>query len=358
MMRRPAVTSTIAAIGVLAVSTLMAAPVAQSAAAPSARPGCLDTLYVVEFEGKGGTGSIRTVNTTTNLPFGKRIAIGKTPGSIVINPSGTTAYVTNNGGGVSVIDLMTRAVTQTIADDAIPTNIAMSPDASTVYVANASPNGPDLTIIDTADNSATSQDLQVPGAYGVAVAADGQTVYVSAFSKNDTNVYAYDVTDWNEPVAVISTGSRNKELAVSPDGTQLWVAGNSSDQVHIIDTATNQLTASIAVGNKPERITFSPSGTTAWVTNIGTTAKTPNISIISTSTLKVTKTINGGPLPFDVAFTPDGATAYVANSLGQKGSLSPVGTVTVINTATGAITKRIRGFVMPDNLVVCSPRLT
>jgi hypothetical protein len=35
-----------------------------------------------------------------------------------------------------------------------------------------------------------------------------------------------------------------------------------------------------------------------------------------------------------------------------------VGTVTVINTATGAITKTIRGFVLPDNLVVCSPRLT
>ena len=85
---------------------------------------------------------------------------------------------------------------------------------------------------------------------------------------------------------------------------------------------------------------------------------TPNISIINTTTLTVTKTINGGPLPFDVAFTPDGATAYVANSLGQKGSLSPLGTVTVINTTTGAITKKIRGFVLPDNLVVCSPRLT
>ena len=124
----------------------------------------VDVLPVI---GYGGV--IRTVNTQTNLPFGKRIAIGKTPGSIVINPSGTTAYVTNNGGGVSVMDLMTRTVTDTVDDDAIPTNIAMSPDASTVYVANASPSGPDLTIIDTSDNSATSQDLAGPGAYGVAV---------------------------------------------------------------------------------------------------------------------------------------------------------------------------------------------
>ncbi|MGI9197793.1 MAG: YncE family protein [Candidatus Nanopelagicales bacterium] len=337
-------------------STLLAVPAAQSAAAPLAGPGCTNTLYVVEFEGAGGTGSIRTVNTTTNMPFGKRIAIGKTPGSIVINPQGTTAYVTNNGGGISVIDLQTRAVIATVADDAIPTNIAMSPDGSTVYVANAKSTGPDLTIINTADNSATSQDLAVPGAYGVAVNADGTGVYVSAFSQSDTNVYFYETSDWTEPAAVIPTGARNKEIVLSPDGSQLWVAANSADRIQVIDTATHTLLKSIAVGNKPERITFTPNGATAWVTNIGTTAKTPNISIINTASLTVTKTIQGGPLPFDVAFTPNGATAYVANSLGQKGTFSPAGTVTVINTATGAITKRIRGFVMPDNLVVCSPR--
>ena len=345
-----------AAATAVTAAALLAAPAAHSAPLPLARPGCVDTLYVVEFEGKGGTGSIRTVNTQTNMPFGKRITIGKTPGSIVINPAGTIAYVTNNGGGVSVIDLQTRTVTETIEDDAIPTNIAMSPDASTVYVANASPNGPDLTIINTADNSAVSQDLEVDGAYGVAVSADSQTVYVSAFSKNDTNVYVYNTADWSQPVATIPTGSRNKELVESPDGSQLWVAGNSSDQIHIVDTASNTLTKSITVGNKPERISFTPDGATAWVTNIGTTAKKPSISIIDVAQLKVTKSINGGPLPFDVAFTPDGATAYVSNSLGQKGSLSPLGTVTVIDTASTTITKKIRGFVMPDNLMVCSPR--
>lgn len=346
----------VAALG-LASAALLAAPATQAMPVPQGRPGCVNTLYVVEFFGSGGTGSVRTVDTTTNLPFGKRIRIGKTPGSIVIDPSGSVAYVTNNGGGISVINLMTRTVTATIADDAIPTNIAMDGSGSTVYVANASPSGPDLTIIDTATNTATSQDLEVPGAYGVAVTADGQGVYVSAFSKTDTNVYFYSTTDWSEPAAVIPTGSRNKELALSPDGTQLWVAGNSADQVHVIDTATNDLVTSVAVGNKPERITFTPDGQSAWVTNIGTTNATPNISIIDVESLVVSKTISGGPLPFDVAFTPDGATAYVANSLGKKGSASPVGTVTVIDVATGARTKTIRGFVLPDNLIVCSPRV-
>lgn len=342
----------------LIASALLTVPAAQSDVAPAARPGCVDTLYVVEFEGKGGTGSIRTVNTTTNLPFGKRIPLGKTPGSIVINPAGTTAYVTNNGGGVSVIDLQTRTVVDTIADDAIPTNIAMSPDASTVYVANAQTSGPDLTIIDTSDNSATSQNLAVPGAYGVAVNADGSGVYISAFSQSNTNVYYYETSDWSQPAAVIPTGTRNKELTLSPDGSQLWVAGNSANKILVIDTTSQTVVTSIPVGNKPERITFAPDGATAWITNIGTAAKTPNISIINTSTLAVTKTIQGGPLPFDMAFSPDGSTAYVANSLGTKGSLSPVGTVTVIATSTGAITKTIKGFVLPDNLAVCNPRLT
>lgn len=335
----------VAIASTLAAAALVAPAASQAGPLPAARPGCVNTLYVVEF-----TGSIRTVNTVTNLPFGKRIKIGKTPGSMVIDARGTTAWVTNNGGGISVIDLETRTVTQTIDDSAVPTNIAMSPDGSTIYVANARPGG--LTVIDTATNEATTTPLAIGGAYGVAVSADGQTVYVSAFSSSDTYVYALDAATLT-PIAQIQTGSKNKGLALSPDGSQLWVSGNSVDQVHVIQTSDNTLLTSIDVGNKPERITFAPDGQTAWVTNIGSA----NISVIDVDSLLVEDIVPAGPLPFDVAFTPDGTTAYVSNSIGGTKSKSPMGTVTVIDVATGGITKTIKSFWMPDNLMVCNPSL-
>ena len=44
-----------AALG-LASAALLAAPATQAMPAPQARPGCVNTLYVVEFFGSGGTG--------------------------------------------------------------------------------------------------------------------------------------------------------------------------------------------------------------------------------------------------------------------------------------------------------------
>jgi nitrous oxide reductase len=57
----------VAALG-LASAALLAAPATQAMPVPQGRPGCVNTLYVVEFFGSGGTGSVRTVDTTTNLP--------------------------------------------------------------------------------------------------------------------------------------------------------------------------------------------------------------------------------------------------------------------------------------------------
>mgnify|MGYP005989930255 FL=1 len=89
----------------------------------TSQPLCSPTLYVVDFNG-----SIRMASTASNVIVGSPIDIGDTPGSIVLTANQDTAYVTNNGGGISVVDLMANQVTATIADSNVPTGIAMSSD--------------------------------------------------------------------------------------------------------------------------------------------------------------------------------------------------------------------------------------
>jgi DNA-binding beta-propeller fold protein YncE len=117
---------TLSFLFVLAFGITAAMPVAAAHAPdskPSPRPSsqessvstetCLTTLFVVDF-----SGSVYSIQTTTNEVNGMPIEIGEKPGSVVMNPAATTMYVTNNGRGISVIDIASREVTQLIPDAA------------------------------------------------------------------------------------------------------------------------------------------------------------------------------------------------------------------------------------------------
>ena len=75
---------------------------------------------------------------------------------------------------------------------------------------------------------------------------------------------------------------------------------------------------------------ITPDGKHAYVTNDGD----GTVSVITTATGAVSAPITVGNLPHSVAITPDGKHAYVANC-GD-------GTVSVITTATGAVSAHHR----------------
>jgi YVTN family beta-propeller protein len=56
-------------------------------------------------------------------------------------------------------------------------------------------------------------------------------------------------------------------MALSPDGSKLYVALNGVNQLGVIDTTTNQLVQTIPVGNAPRQVVLN--GNTAYVTNEG-----------------------------------------------------------------------------------------
>ena len=98
----------------------------------------------------------------------------------------------------------------------------------------------------------------------------------------------------------------------SPSGTYAYVVNQNSNNVVIIATATNSVTASITSGiSIPEGVSFSPSGTYAYVPNYNSN----NVAIINTATNSVTGSITSGfSTPEGVSFSPSGTYAYVTNS--------------------------------------------
>jgi YVTN family beta-propeller protein len=96
--------------------------------------------------------------------------------------------------------------------------------------------------------------------------------------------------------------------------------------VSVIDTATNAVSATIPVVGNPIGVAVSPDGSRVYVTN----NRSPGtVLVIDTTSNAVTATVPGGSFPFGVAVTPDGGKVYFTN----EGS----NTASVIDTATDAV---------------------
>ena len=67
----------------------------------------------------------------------------------------------------------------------------------------------------------------------------------------------------------MNVGSYPWGVAVSPDGTKVYVANEYGNTVSVIDTATNTVTATVNVGSGPFGVAVNPDGTKVYVANSG-----------------------------------------------------------------------------------------
>jgi YVTN family beta-propeller protein/autotransporter-associated beta strand protein len=133
-------------------------------------------------------------------------------------------------------------------------------------------------------------------------------------------------------IATVTVGGNPVGVAVSPDGTRVYVVNVAGNSVSVIDTGTNAVTATINVGRVPVGVALSPDGTRAYVTN----SDDNTVSVINTSTNTVVTTVNVGAFPFYAGICSNGNallasgltfTARTSGSLGCTVSSSSVGPV-------------------------------
>ena len=83
---------------------------------------------------------------------------------------------------------------------------------------------------------------------GVAVSPDGSRVYVANYSGNSVSVIN---TSTNGVVTVGVGYSPYGGVAVSPDGSRVYVVNYSGSSVGVISTSTNTVVATVSVGSSP-----------------------------------------------------------------------------------------------------------
>jgi YVTN family beta-propeller protein len=125
----------------------------------------------------------------------------------------------------------------------------------------------------------------------------------------------------------------------------VYTANADSDNVTVIDAATNTVVTTIAVGSEPRNPAVSPDGTRVYVPN----RHDDSVTVINGVTNSVITTIVDDDFeePYSAAVSPNGARVYVANKF-QGGS--DMGSLTVINATNNTVLTTINDvcFVSPE----------
>jgi YVTN family beta-propeller protein len=71
----------------------------------------------------------------------------------------------------------------------------------------------------------------------------------------------------NQPPTTTLVGTRPAGVAISPDGSRVYVANRGDGTVRVLDTTTDQILNTITVGSAPTGIAITPDGKRAYVTD-------------------------------------------------------------------------------------------
>ncbi len=166
-----------------------------------------------------------------------------------------------------------------------------------------------MAIIDVANGQIVKKVTVGSDPAGLAVSPDSRRVYVANGGSTTVSVIDTDPAsvNYNNEIRRITAGAQPTGIAVAADGRRLYVTLRGSDSVAVVDTATDAVIATVGVGDSPRSVAITPDGTQAYVANYD-----GRVSVISTADNSVVNQISVGSQPTSIAMGRDG-TAYVAN---------------------------------------------
>ena len=240
------------------------------------------------------------------------------------------AYVSNQDGGVSVIDLATMQVTKTIDVKAAgPRGLGVTDDGKKLIVATRE-NG-SISVIDTATGEVTQQ-IEV-GKNPEFVRINGNFAYISsepsakagpppkpgsAEAKEDDDeekiparIAIVDLAA-GKKVREIVGGPETEGIEFSKDGKNLVITNEADNTVTVHNIEDGSLVKTIKTheyGDRPRGIKVSPDGKTYIAT-----LEYGNKFMVLDKDFNFVRTVNTGETPYGVSFDSKGEHIYVASN--------------------------------------------
>jgi YVTN family beta-propeller protein len=211
-------------------------------------------IYVVNAGAAGANGSISVIDAEHNTVVAT-IAVHRQPLSIELDADGQRAYVANFGSNsVSVIDLKSR---QEIAQFGVgnqPIAARLAPDGKTLVI--ASQQGNSLTLMDPANGHVRATFQGCPGAADPVILSDSSKAFVACSAGHQVMVIALENSKLrpNQPdqlEALMDVGRAPVDLAMKPDGGEIFASNSLSDSVSEIYNTTDEVGDTYMIGADP-----------------------------------------------------------------------------------------------------------
>lgn len=138
---------------------------------------------------------------------------------------------------IDMIDLTKMDYANHVPVGGVPRPYVVTPDGGTMYVALSNLHG--FVKVDVSHKEALQR---------VVIPADNPTPHQRPF----------------EPIDTLTHG-----LALSPDGTKLWVTSLLDNSLYIYNVAANKIVGKVQVGDAPNWVAFSPDGHYVFASNTG-----------------------------------------------------------------------------------------
>lgn len=239
------------------------------------------------------------------------------PWGVAVRDDGLTFFTEPFNSGVGVTSTRTRTVNAFIPTGPIPTGIAFSPDGSTAYVANQSG---DVSVLDAATQTKVGS-ISIPNPLAVHVSPDGTQLFVAT---GGTSVYIVDIAS-QQVTKTVSVGFAPNGFAVDPDGRILYVSSFIGGSVTEIDMFTGTALRTFFVGGTPQELATNRKGTHLYVAN---EAGYMNDIDLTTGQSAQPIPLQGGG--FGLGVTPDDGEAYV--------TIPNAGVVQIFSLQNGTLT--------------------
>lgn len=296
-----------------------------------------------------------TLATLTSPTQGSTASLGSTqvgaqPDAEAVSPDGGTVYVLNSASDtITALNTLSSppqtSATISLPTGYLPTGIAITPSGEDAYVVGyptvSNSLTPALWEIELTGSSpgTLARTILLPSSSSpsaIALTPDGLEALVTDYSGGDV----IPVTLKSGLLGTaIPVGANPLDIQVSPNGNNAYVANSGDGTVTQIDLTSNTPTTpatTLETGYQPQQVAVSPDGTTLWVTE--DSATTPGnagfVVPVAIPSMTVGSPISVGFDPNGVAASPDGTTVYVANETNGYGVGDTEGSITMVNTTT------------------------
>jgi YVTN family beta-propeller protein len=265
------------------------------------------------------SGTISVIDAEANS-VAATISVHRMPTFITVDPTGHRAYVVNSGSNlVSVLDLDRRREIAVAGTGEQPGVDRISPDGRSLIVSNRGSGSVSVFEISPYDQAAKSEPAPrlraafsgCPGAGDVEILPDSSKAFVACSSGHQVMAVGLAVAPGSAKqnpalmrdrmLALLDVGKAPVDLAMKPDGGEIFVSNSGSNSISEIATGTNEVGGTYMIGSNPVRGIVTGDNSLLWVANFGA----DSIALYSIDDGRLAGGIRTGAAPSALAFSED-----------------------------------------------------